>query len=76
MKKSRVKISSLKNINLDNNICVKGWVRTKRQGKNAPPKKHHIGSRKSGSTVFLKRPPTTRLDTAIALYMPQSLSVI
>ena len=34
MKKSRVKISSLKNINLDNNICVKGWVRTKRQGKN------------------------------------------
>ena len=34
MKKSRVKISSLKNITLDNNICVKGWVRTKRQGKN------------------------------------------
>ncbi|MEO2085435.1 MAG: asparagine--tRNA ligase [Marinoscillum sp.] len=34
MKKSRVKIGSLKNINLDNNICVKGWVRTKRQGKN------------------------------------------
>ena len=34
MKKSRVKISSLKNINLDNNICVKGWVRTKGQGKN------------------------------------------
>ena len=34
MKKSRIKISSLKNINLDNNICVKGWVRTKRQGKN------------------------------------------
>ncbi|MEE3112997.1 MAG: asparagine--tRNA ligase [Bacteroidota bacterium] len=34
MKKSRVKISSLKNTNLDNNICVKGWVRTKRQGKN------------------------------------------
>ena len=34
MKKSRVKISLLKNINLDNNICVKGWVRTKRQGKN------------------------------------------
>ena len=34
MKKSRVKICSLKNINLDNNICVKGWVRTKRQGKN------------------------------------------
>ena len=34
MEKSRVKISSLKNINLDNNICVKGWVRTKRQGKN------------------------------------------
>jgi len=34
MKKSRVKISSLKNINLDSNICVKGWVRTKRQGKN------------------------------------------
>ena len=34
MKKSRVKISSLKNINLGNNICVKGWVRTKRQGKN------------------------------------------
>jgi len=34
MKKSRVKISSLKNLNLDNNICVKGWVRTKRQGKN------------------------------------------
>ena len=34
MKKSRVKISSLKNIKLDNNICVKGWVRTKRQGKN------------------------------------------
>jgi len=34
MKKSRIKISLLKNINLDNNICVKGWVRTKRQGKN------------------------------------------
>ena len=34
MKKSRVKISLLKNINFDNNICVKGWVRTKRQGKN------------------------------------------
>ena len=34
MKKSRVKISSLKNITLDNNICVKGWVRTKRQGRN------------------------------------------
>jgi len=34
MKKSRVKISSLKNTNLGNNICVKGWVRTKRQGKN------------------------------------------
>ena len=34
MKKSRVKICSLKNINLDSNICVKGWVRTKRQGKN------------------------------------------
>ena len=34
MKKSRIKISALKNINLDNNICVKGWVRTKRQGKN------------------------------------------
>ena len=34
MKKSRIKISSLKNIALDNNICVKGWVRTKRQGKN------------------------------------------
>lgn len=47
----------------------------KRQGKNAPPKKHHIGSRKSGSTVFLKRPPTTRLDTAIALYMPPQVQV-
>ena len=34
MKKSRIKISLLKNINFDNNICVKGWVRTKRQGKN------------------------------------------
>ena len=47
----------------------------KRQGKNAPPKKHHIASRKSGSTVFLKRPPTTRLDTAIALYMPPQVQV-
>jgi len=28
-----------------------------------------------GSTVFVKRPPTTRMDTAIALYMPATAQV-
>ena len=39
------------------------------------PPNRNIKPKASGSTVFLKRPPTTRLDTAIALYMPPQVQV-
>ncbi len=43
---------------------------------NIKPATGRVGAKKtSGSTVFLKRPPTTRLDTAIALYMPPQVQV-
>jgi hypothetical protein len=32
--------------------------------------------RAKGSTVAINRPPTTRLDTAIAMYMPQQVQVV
>ena len=32
--------------------------------------------RAKGSTVSINRPPTTRLDTAIAMYMPQQVQVV
>ena len=41
----------------------------------AGPPNRNIKPKASGSTVFLKRPPTTRLDTAIALYMPPQVQV-
>ena len=39
------------------------------------PPNRNTKPKASGSTVFLKRPPTTRLDTAIALYMPPQVQV-
>ena len=52
-----------------------GTTKTKKQREDEAVKREVKRLAEMASTVTLKRPPTVRLDTAIALYMPPTVSV-